>query len=56
MAANAPTSAVTNNFDIVVKDDKLAYAYADEKQRETEAKVPGISAADKAKRERARPK
>lgn len=56
MATSAPMSTVTNKFDITVKDDKAAYAYADRKARETEAKVPGLVAADDAKKKRARPR
>lgn len=56
MATSAPMSTITNKFDITVKDDKAAYAYADRKARETEAKVPGLVAADDAKKKRARPR
>ena len=56
MATNAPTSTVTNHFDIKGVDTEKAFAYADQKSKETEAKVPGIMSTNDARNKRARPR
>lgn len=56
MATNAPTSSVTNHFDIKGIDTEKALAYADQKSKETEARVPGIMSASDTRSKRARPR